>query len=239
MSEAIRMIRRLTSPFKEFGLFAGLIYLIAQVLEWLAVGISLHLHDLMVLPVSDKKMLPPEASNGIEIREIKPGDPELDLMPVSTATVESRFMQSAVCLGAFQKGGLIGYIWLCLDEYEEDVVRCTYALNPSGKSAFDFDLYIFPQYRMGRGFARIWDGAYNFLHRRGIRYTFSRMTRFNLASRRAHAHLGCKRVGTAIYLAFGKKELMLASIAPYWHLSLQESVRARLQLNPGKLLSNE
>src|SRR5207244_10315742 len=121
--------------------------------------------------------------------EIRPGDPEIELMPARPDIKELRFAQNAICLGAFQKGKFIGYIWFCFRIYDEDEVRCTFLLTPRDEAVFDFDLYIFPEYRMGLGFMGIWNGACTVLWSRVLKYAFSRLIRVNEAYCRAHDHL--------------------------------------------------
>jgi hypothetical protein len=137
--------------------------------------------------------------------------------------------QNATCLGAFKKGVLIGYMWFCRGSYDEDEVRCTYVLNAVDESVFDFDFFLFPEHRMGPAFAALWKGAGQFLHNRGIRYTFSRLTRFNVASRRAHQHLGGKIVGRALFLHFGRIEIMIATLSPFLWASITGRVRMILR----------
>jgi hypothetical protein len=231
------MLQRLTSPFREFGLFAGLLYETDRIFSRLSPGLRLYFYHLMVQPIPDKPLLPARFTKQLEIRKIERGDPEVALMPARPEIKESRFQQSAICLGAFHKGQFIGYIWFCFRAYEEDEVRCTYLLPAGDQAVFDFDLYLYPEHRMGIGFMGIWNGANEFLRSRGIKFSFSRLTRFNLASGRAHDHLGWKLVGRAVFLHAWRLELMVATIFPYLHLSLGKSKRARLKLCPDVLLS--
>src|SRR5260221_6025139 len=191
------MLRKISGPFREFGPAAGLLYAIDRVLSILSPGLRLYFYELIVQPTPDKPLLPGAFAKQLEVREIKAGDPELALMPVRPDAMQDRFAQNAVCLGAFRKDALIGYMWFCARAYNEDEVRCTYILGPERESVFDFDFYLFPEHRMGLGFVGLWNGANEFLNRRGIRYTFSRLTRFNLTSRRAPQHFGWEKVGRA------------------------------------------
>ena len=233
------MLQRFAGPFREFGFFAGLLYAIDRTFIRLFPACRLYFYEIMVQPIPDTALLPPRFSKQLEIREIKQGDAEVNFMPPPPAIKEFRFRQNALCLGAFRKGELIGYIWFCLRSYDEDEVRCTFVLTPADESVFDFDLYLFPEHRMGLGFVGLWNEANKFLHSRGIRYAFSRLTRFNLASRRAHQHLGWKRVGRTIFLQTGPVELMVGTISPYFHVSLAKSSRVRLKLSPDVLLADE
>jgi hypothetical protein len=229
------MFRRLTSSFREFGLFAGLLYAIDRVFCRLSPGLRLYFYHLMVQPIPDKPLLPARLTRQLEIREVKRGDSEVAVMPARPDIKESRFEQNAICLGAFRNNQFIGYIWFSFSAYEEDEVRCTYVLPAWGQAVFDFDLYLFPEHRMGIGFIGIWNGANEFLRSRGIKFSFSRLTRFNVASQRAHDHLGWKLVGRTVFLKVWDLQLMVATIFPYLHLSAGKTQRVRLKLRPDVL----
>ncbi|MDX1656161.1 MAG: hypothetical protein R3310_13195, partial [Candidatus Competibacteraceae bacterium] len=182
----------------------------------------------MVQPINSQPLVRPSLTRNIQIREIKPGDPELAMMPPPSEVIESRFRQNAFCLGAFRKGEMIGYIWLGQKAYQEDEARCIYLVTPREEAVFDFDLYIFPKHRLGIAFVAIWDGTNRFLSDRGIRYTYSRLTRFNLVSRRSHQHLGGRRIGRAVFLKVWGVQLTAATVFPYLHLAPPASPGPRL-----------
>jgi hypothetical protein len=221
------------SPFREFGLAAGFLYIVNYLLSRLSPKLRLYFYDLMVQPISNEPVRPNRRNTHLEIREIKAGDPVIALMPVRPDVMQARLAQNATCLGAFSNTGtLIGYMWFCNTAYEEDEVRCTYVLDPVRESVFDFDFYLFPEHRMGMGFIGLWSGAREVLSRHGIRYTFSRMTRFNTASRRAHERLGGKVIGRALFFQAWRLEVMLATLSPYVHASMGTAERVRLTMRP-------
>jgi hypothetical protein len=115
----------------------------------------------------------------------------------------------------------VGYIWFRFGSYDEDEVRCRYVIAPENQSAFDFDLYILPEFRLGRAFVATWQNAITLLRGRGIRYSFSRVNRFNVASIKAHSHLRWKRAAGAVFLRLWRLEMMLASTAPYCAVSVR------------------
>lgn len=224
------MLRRIIGPFREFGVLAGSLYAVDRVLSMLSARLRLHVYELMVQPITDKPLIPPRFMTQLVVRQVQAGDPEIALMPVRPQVMAERLRKGSTCLGAFKGSALIGYMWFCTPSYDEDEVRCTYTVNPAHSSVFDFDFYLFPEHRLGLGFVALWNGANRFLAERGVRYTFSRLTRFNLASRRAHRHLGWKLVGRALFLKAWQVEVMLATIAPFFHLTLTQRHRARLHL---------
>jgi hypothetical protein len=229
------MQQKLIAVFREYGVLLGLLYGFDRLLQRLSPRWRLYAYHIMVQPITDKPLLPPRFSKRLEIREIKRGDPEVEMMPARTEIKEARFAQNAVCLGAFRDGRFIGYMWFCYRAYEEDEVRCTYLATPEDQSVFDFDLYVFPEYRMGLAFAAIWNGANQYLRAKGVKFTFSRLTQFNLPSRRAHDHLGWKRVGRALFLQAGPIEFMAATLRPYLHVSCTTAKRVQLRLHPDVL----
>jgi hypothetical protein len=224
------MLSKLISPFQEFGFFAGLLYAVDRLLQRVSPNFRLYFYELVVQPIPEAPLLPSNLARALEIREIRSSDPEIALMPARPDIKESRFKQNAICLGAFKKSAFVGHIWFCFHAYEEDEVRCTFVLPEGEQAVFDFDLYLFPEHRMGLGFAGIWDGANKFLRSRGVKFSFSRLTRFNLASRRAHMRLGAQRVGCLFVLQAWRIEFMVATVAPYVHVSLGERDRARVKL---------
>ena len=230
------MLQKIRGVFRQFGFAVGLLYGLDRFLQRLSSNLRLYAYEFMVQPIHTKPLVPARFTRNFEIREIKHDDPEVDLMPVRPDIKRSRFDQNAVCLGAFQNGQFIAYMWFCFRAYDEDEVRCTYLLMPESQAVFDFDLYIFPQHRLSLAFIGIWNGANQYLSERGIKYTFSRLTRFNVGSRRAHEHLGWKRVGRAIFLQAWSLEVMMATIFPYLLLSLGKANRVRLKLRVYPLL---
>jgi hypothetical protein len=232
------MLKKILGPFREFGLGAGLLYATDRVLSSISPRLRLHVYELMVQPISDKPLLRGSLGRQLEIREIQPGDPEIARMPVRPEIMAQRFVQRSVCLGAFRRDQFIGYMWFCFESYDEDEVRCRYRLHPVEQAVFDFDFYLFPEHRMGLGFVGLWNGANEYLTRRGIKYTFSRLTRFNLASRRSHQHLGWKVAGRALFLQAWRLELMLATVFPYVSLTAGGS-KVHLDLRPDVLLRGQ
>lgn len=229
------MWEKLTSPVREFGLLGGFVYLLSRLLTRCSQRTRAYFYELMIQPIPDKALIPERFMRDYDFREIGHGAPEIELMPARPDIKESRFHQGAICLGMYKQQELIGYIWFASDEYLEDEVRCTFKLYPADRSVFDFDLYIFPEHRLGLAFVSLWEGANRFLRARGTAYTYSRLNRFNTESRKAHDHLGWQCVGKAVFLQLWKLELMAASVPPYLHFSVSNSSRVDIKLRPDSL----
>jgi hypothetical protein len=222
------VLGKLSALFREFGPVAGSLYLADRLLQSVSPSMRIFVYELMVQPIQHTAYKEMRALKAFEYREIRAGDPELAAMPVPREVIESRFEQGAICVGTFKQGRFIGYMWFAYSSYEEDEVRCTYALVPPAESVFDFDFYIFPEFRLGLAFVAIWQGGIAFLISRGVRQSFSRLTRFNVASRRAHQHLGWKLVARAVTVRLWRFECMATTIYPYLCASVTR--RPRLEL---------
>lgn len=233
------MWSKVSDAFKEFGFLPGLLYLGDRVLRRLSSNLGIYVYELMVQPIGGKPLLPANLAKNLVVVELDRDHPDVESMPARKEIKAARFEQGAICLGVYRKEKLIGYSWFCFNVYQEDEVRCTYELAAPEESVFDFDFYVLPEHRMGIGFVAVWHGVNQYLGAQGVRYTFSRLTRFNVASRRAHAHLGWKRVGQAVVLQAWGFEAMFATLKPYAWISWRGSRRAKLRLAPDVLVSDQ
>jgi hypothetical protein len=181
-------------------------------------------------PVAEEALLPPRRGRSIDVRRLSPDDSALRDLPLTDDVLRYRFDQDAVCFGAFQNGAIVGCLWLCLDSYDEDEVRCTYALLPERQAAWDFDVYVVPEARGGFAFLRLWDEAYAFLRELGVHWSLSRISAFNPGSLGAHGNLGARRISSALFVRIGRLQLLLSSLSPYLYLSVSKDRRPRLAL---------
>lgn len=148
--------------------------------------------------------------------------------PRRQEALQYRFGQGARCLLASTPGArLAGWLWMLHGACQEDEVRARYVL-PSPQSSWDLDVWVQPEQRGGLVFARLWEEANALLHAQDVRWSCSRISRFNRASMAAHARLGTLDLGTATFLRCGRWQWMLASLPPYLHLSRRPEVFPRL-----------
>jgi hypothetical protein len=225
-----RLFQRLASPFREFGWAAGSLYLVDRLLRTVSPRLGLQVYEFMVQPIGGKPLLPPSLCKNLSVQPIDETSPEVARMPAREEIKAQRFRQGARCLGTYRKGELLGYLWYAKDRHQEDEVRCDYVLADAATSVFDFDLCVMPKHRMGLGFLGLWHGANVALAEQGVRHTYSRMTRFNLPSRRAHVRLGARRIGAAVFLQAWGVELMFSTMAPYLALTVGVNQRVKLTL---------
>ncbi len=228
------MMGRISGVFAELGSTSALLYLVHRGLAKLGGFAEIYHYVLVAQPIPDGSWLGPRRGRSIEVRLVSCGDPALAQMPLDETVLRHRFGQGALCFGAFQDGQMIGCQWLCLGQYEEDEVRSRFVPRPEGRTAWDFDVYVLPELRQGLAFGRLWDTTNAYLRKKGVGWSFSRISGFNAKSLASHYRLGAQRVGTATYVRFGDWQLMLATVRPYVHLSSKAGDVPTIQLRaPG------
>lgn len=145
-----------------------------------------------------------------------------------TEILAGRFAQGARCLAAAKDGRLAGFLWFVVGPYEEDEVRARFVPEPAGAAAWDFDVMVLPQFRMGRLFSYLWARANAELAAVGVRYTMSRISAFNAGSLASHKRLGATIAGSASFVCVGRLQLMRSSLPPRWHVSWRPDQRPTL-----------
>jgi len=145
--------------------------------------------------------------------------------------IRSRFAQGARCLVAANKGRFAGFLWFVVGPYDEDEVRVRFVPAPQGRAAWDFDVMVMPEYRMGRLFGYLWLRASDELRALGVSHTLSRISAFNAASLASHRRLGARVIGSAFFFCVGRWQLMRTSFAPRWHVSWRSEQRPMVTLS--------
>ena len=228
------MVSKLKTLVSELGLIGALCYVGYRLCAKSGGLASLNRYLLVAQPIPDKPLLPARRGRLIEVRQVDVNAPALLSLPLTRKVISYRAEQGAICFAAFKDGEIIGCLWLCLAGYLEDEVRCRYNPSPSGRAAWDFDVYVNPEHRSGLAFARLWDEANDWLRQRGVVCSWSRISAFNTGSLASHARLGAKIAGTATFLRLGPCQVMVASLPPYFHASWRRQDMPLIQLvNPG------
>lgn len=223
------MISKFRALVAELGVTNAILYGLDRASTRFGTGHRIFRYYLVAQPVPAQRQDPPRTS--LKVREIGRQDPALKSMPLTAAVLRHRFRQPVVCLGGFKGNELVAYVWFCLGPYEEDEVRCLFVPMPPRATAWDFDIYIFPRHRFGRVFAAMWSEANNYLQGRGITWSVSRISAFNPASMASHRRLGARQLGTAVFFRGRRRQLMVATVYPYLHLSLTAKARPVIRLS--------
>lgn len=223
---------KLSSAIDSFGVGNGLLYGVDRMLVACGGRLRLYSYDLMAQPV------PEDAPGGsltadIEAESVTPDDPVLKEFPLDPDVLAHRFDQGATCLIVRRKGEVLGCFWLCEGPFLEDEVRCRFVPIPQDGAVWDFDVYLMPKHRLGRGFLQLWHAAFGYLRGRGRQWSMSRISAFNARSVASHKALGAYVVGRAVFLRGRRWQLMIANRRPFLHASFGDGncpslrVRAR------------
>ncbi len=220
---------RLQKTIRELGAFNACLYFLQRALSTISRNrIEIFRYYFVAQPVAPSALINPSAA--MTLREIQINDAEAYKLPRPSSVIADRYRQGARCLALFRAGEeCIGFVWFVLGNYNEDEVRCRYRLGP--RCAWDFDIYIEPKFRLGRAFARLWDGANQIMRIAGVRWSISRISAFNPASLTSHARLGANVIGSAIFFKAGSMQVMLATHSPYFHIAFSKNAFPELKLN--------
>lgn len=217
---------------EEIGTANAVLYVIARVLGIASFGhVRLVKYYITAQPVHEAPLTPARRGRQIEVTELPP-DQALAL-PVDRPrhVIETRLHRRGRCLAASKAGVLLGFQWFTLHDYPEDEVRCVFKLSPEDRCAWDYDIYVLPEWRSQPVFSRLWDTCNQLLREAGIGLTLSRIHAFNAGSRRAHERIGAKIVGQAMFLCIGALQLAAFSARPWLHASLTAAGAPKLDVS--------
>lgn len=217
---------------QQWGGFNFSLFVLNKFLVVVSKGyLRLYKYYLIAQPVTKTALLSPGRGKKIEVRLIHENDKITGQFPRPAAAIRSRFEQGAKCLAAFKEQQFIGFLWLLLGSYQEDEVRARYIPLPAGRAAWDFDVYVAPEFRLGFTFPRLWDQANRVLTENNILWSCSRISPYNTGSLGAHARLGTVFLGSATFFCVGRWQITFASVSPYFHLSTHSGSFPEFRLN--------
>ena len=213
------------------GLWNAVLFAASRVLSVLFRGrVRLYKYYITVQPVPEPAAQRAARSGAFEIEWAHPGCPLFAQVERPPAVIAARFAQGARCIVASRQERLAGFLWFVVGPYEEDEVRARFVPGPAGSAAWDFDVLVLPEYRMGRLFSYMWNRAAAEMWALGVRNTLSRVSAFNAASVASHRRLGARIVASALFVCLGRWQLMRATVAPHWHFSRRVDSRPTLAI---------
>lgn len=214
-------LTRLQQNWGQLGVLNGTLYSLARLLERSSRGrIRLVRYLIVAQPVPPPLADRPPPRGKLLVRQVGADDPKVALFPRPSEVIEQRFQDGAVCLVASIDDKFAGFLWLAFDHYDEDEVRCRYLLPDARASAWDYDVYVAPEYRLGRTFSRLWGAANRFLADRGVHWSISRISAFNTNSIAVHRRMGMVTLFPVNFLVVGETQLTFMRRFPFFHLSL-------------------
>lgn len=225
------MLRKIRSLFAEIGILPALVYGADRILLRMTGGrVKLHLCYFMTQPVPEKGLLPARMPRAVSVAPIRPDDLGDGELPLTPELLRSRLDRGVVCLGAYKNERLIGFHCLSFGSHDDEQYRARFQPGPAGRAVWDFDIYILPSQRGGLSFAFLWDGVFDFLRSRDIRWLTSYIAATNVASLKSHLRMGAIKLGSVIFLRIGSLQLVFSDCPPYVHASFADSARPAFRL---------
>lgn len=204
------------------GLPTSLLYALSKLISKINSKSALHYYLFVRQRTSSKPRLPPHRGKNFNFQLLNEYAPILDALPRPLEVIHNRFKQGYVCITATKDNQFVGCVWLSLHSYIEDEVRAIFSPQPNDKVAWDFDVFIDPEFRATYLFPKLWDEADTHLKSLGFQATTSRISGFNIQSVNSHKKLGAETIARAIYIKTGNLQLSLCTLFPYVHLSGSE-----------------
>ena len=227
------LLRAIRTTLRELGPTNGALFLLARLLSRASGNrIRLKRYLLVAQPVPKTTPTSLRPAPPGTIRRVDATDPIVAAFPRPKEVITRRFDNGATCLVAESRGRFAGFLWLAFDGYDEDEVRCRYTFEHPDTSAWDYDVYVEPEFRFGRTFSRLWGAANALLAARDIHWSYSRISAINPASLAAHKRLGIRTLFSATFLCIGQIQVALVGARPYLHISANAQSRPVLVLTP-------
>ena len=213
------MFKSLKSAISGLGLSNGMFYLLGRAMQAASGGrCFLVRYYLVAQPIPDPFVPVCRPSENDRVVEIDRLNPIVKTFPRPSTVIQARFDRGLVCLAAISRQTFSGFLWFARGAYDEDEVHCRFVLANPDTMVWDFDVYVEPQFRLGRTFARLWDAANEQFSSSGIQWSISRISAFNQQSLQSHQRLGIRRLNTLTFFCLGGLQIAFMSCAPYLNI---------------------
>ncbi len=157
----IAMLSKLTALRVELGTVDALLYVVDRALRLLSGSrASLSHIYLMAQHVRNDPLLPNGRGSSIIIREATIDDVEREDWACGRDVARTRLGLGMVGLLATLHGRCIGYIWISLGVYQDELLPIELVPAPANTSAWSLDLFIHPDHRRSFAFARLWAAVF-------------------------------------------------------------------------------
>jgi len=223
--------RSLVAEHDSAGL--AFLYVLHRLLQKASSGRAAIVPYLLVAqPVGNAALAAMKPAAGFMVQRVGPGHPLLTAFPRPAEVIAQRFADGAACFAATVNGQFAGHIWIAHFRYVEDEVRCVYEISDPALGAWDYDVYVEPRFRIGRTMGRMWKAVDEALAAEGVKWSFSRINRFNSASVKSHQRLGAVTVGRVVFWVVGGMQIGIGRSVGFLHVSVKQCTVPRLGLTP-------
>jgi hypothetical protein len=208
------MFEKIRRSYKEYGAMVFIAMVLNRLINKLSTNSRINYYRFYKQPISPQKA----RKSSYSFQLITQYRNELEAMPRPKYVLSGRFSQNVQCVLGLKGGELVSCAWFAKSRFIEDEVRCIYTLSEN--AVWDFDIFVFPEYRMSRLFLFTWNEASNRLYEQGIRNSYSRISAFNQNSIRAHEKLGATKVGSAIFFTLRSLQISFSNLSPYVNINI-------------------
>ncbi len=204
-------LKRIKTGVRDHGILIYGVYVFKRMIDVLSKKILIQFVFLFVLPVDKNRIkIPLFIRKKYDVQVLRRYHKMLDGFPVSRKTMDFRFSQDALCFVLLKDQNPIGFLWLILGRYEEDIVYCDLVMDH--EIAWDFDLWIHDHFRLSPAFSLLWQSAFEYLDGLGVKYIFSRISTLNNNSVGVHTRLGGCIVGKLFFIQYRGFEICMDSV---------------------------
>ena len=226
------LFKTFAENLQRLGLVNGCLYMVGRALQRVSRDrVSIVRYYLVAQPVSKEPIAGLRSSSSNSVREVFDSDAVIKEFPRPGSIIAERFNAGYRCYVSEVRGHFAGYIWLAFGGYDEDEVRCRYEFSRPEVCAWDFDVYVKPEFRMGRTFLRLWQTANHDLSSKGVSWSCSRISPFNADSMAAHKRMGLRKLFAATFFCLGPLQVSIVGIRPFLHISFSSASRPTLKLD--------
>lgn len=226
------MLRQFNELLAQFGLKVTIAYILHRLLRRVSLQAGCYYYYIYRQPFSSRlgSVIKRPSQGKLSFDWYQQFTPIQLQLPRPEHMIKARFEQQTHCLLAVQEQQLLACAWFTEQQYQEDEVRCLFDFSHLTDHVWDYDVYVTPKYRVGRLFMRLWMQAEQYWQARSFNASLSRINAFNTNSVISHEKLGAKKVGSACFICLGSFQLMVSSMAPYFHLSFSGNSQPKIKV---------
>ena len=225
-------VNKISKFYKDAGLFVTLAFIVHRLLSKLSAKSGCFLYFIYDQPfkVAKQTNSQPKRPSQVNYRWLDSYDESLMQLPRPTAVLNQRFEQQSQCVLAEVEDEIRACAWFTTETYIEDEVRCVFDFSSYPDRVWDYDIFVFPKYRISRLFLRLWQTSEQYLLDQGYKSTLSRIMAYNRPSVRSHQGLGAKKIGWSCFICIFQFQILISSMKPYFHISISRNRYPNLKI---------
>lgn len=160
-------------------------------------------------------VLPTRRGNSIRLRLITGNDlangneSALLRFPRPKQELRARLSEGAECIIAELGEKVAGFLWFSASSFVDQETGIQFEIRPEGASAWDFDVFVAPEFRGTPVFYRLWSRLASELSGRGVAASTSLVWASNYESIYAHMRLGARALASGVHVRIAARGLMI------------------------------